>query len=155
MIDSCTQSSHCRRACCYGCWLLEGVNSTPYCHPVEYFIGHQSEDIFMAEPERAMDLCPRVAINLQPEWEVLQLLIAFLKTLRCLPTSSLAHILSVQGQTQTNYLGSAEPDAIFIVPIVPFIPCGSMCKLILQAAHLNGANYISPLDNICLLPVVQ
>lgn len=48
-----------------------------------------------------------------------------------------------------------RPDAIFIVPIVPFIPCGSTCKLILYAAHLNGANYIGPPDNVRLLSAVQ
>lgn len=30
-----------------------------------------------------------------------------------------------------------------------------MCKLILEAAHLNGTNYISPLDNMCLLSAVH
>lgn len=30
-----------------------------------------------------------------------------------------------------------------------------MCELILEAAHLNGTNYISPPDNMCLLSVVQ
>lgn len=53
-----------------------------------------------------------------------------------------------RGRHKKISLEVLRPDAIFIVPIVPFIPCGSTCKLILYAAHLKGANYISPLDNM-------
>lgn len=60
-----------------------------------------------------------------------------------------------RGRHKQISLEVLRPDAIFIVPIVPFIPCGSMCKLTLYAARLNGANCISPLDNIRLLSAVQ
>jgi len=60
-----------------------------------------------------------------------------------------------RGRHKQISLEVLRPDAIVIVPVVPFIPCASMCKLILYAAHLNYANYISPLDNIRLLSAVQ
>lgn len=60
-----------------------------------------------------------------------------------------------RGRHKRISLEVLRPDAIFIDPIMPLIPCGSMCKLILYAAHLNGANYISPLNNIRLLSAIQ
>lgn len=85
-----------------------------------------------------------------------QLLIAFLKTLCCFADKLLGRqsLCLFRGRHKQISLGVPRPDAIFIVPRVPLIPCGSMCKLILYAAHLNGANCISPLDNILLLPVI-
>lgn len=37
------------RACCCGCWPWRMCSSsTLYCHPVQYFIGHQHQDMLMA-----------------------------------------------------------------------------------------------------------
>lgn len=60
-----------------------------------------------------------------------------------------------RGRHKLISLEVPRPDAIFTDPIMPLIPCGSMCKLILYATHLNGANYISPLNNIHLLSSIQ
>lgn len=101
-----------------------------------------------------MDSCPRAAISSCPGWRVAancfpQNLVLFADKL--LGTQSLCLF---RGRHKQISLEVPRPDAIFIVPRVPLIPCGSMCKLILYAAHLNGANCISPLDNILLLPVI-
>lgn len=101
-----------------------------------------------------MDWCPRAAISSWPGWRAAancfpQNLVLFADKL--LGTQSLCLF---RGRHKQISLEVPRPDAIFIVPRVPLIPCGSMCKLILYAAHLNGANCISPPDNILLLPVI-
>lgn len=101
-----------------------------------------------------MDSCPRAAISSWLGWRAAancfpQNLVLFADKL--LGTQSLCLF---RGRHKQISLEVPRPDAIFIAPRVPLIPCGSMCKLILYAAHLNGANCISPLDNILLLPVI-
>lgn len=101
-----------------------------------------------------MGSCPRAAISSWPGWRAAancfpQNLVLFADKL--LGTQSLCLF---RGRHKQISLEVPRPDAIFIVPRVPLIPCGSMCKLILYVAHLNGANCISPLDNILLLPVI-
>lgn len=105
---------------------------------------------------KGVDSHPIAAIISQSGWKALQLLIAFLKTLCCLPTSSLAHSLCVCLGADTSKLAwKCRGLMLYSYSHSAIYSCGSMCKLILEAAHLNGANCIGPLDKIRLLSDVQ